>query len=87
MDHSVDSAAESSVDRKLQEIFGLTDEMMLAEFEAAEKDTRGLPIPPRLRTNLRPSGHGSRKTPPTLRKRKPRLSESGSTGGGWPQSG
>ena len=46
MDHSVDSAAESSVDRKLQEIFGLTDEMLLAEFEAAEKDTRGLPIPP-----------------------------------------
>ncbi len=44
-DNSADSSADCSVDRKLQEIFGFTDEKLLAEFEAAERDTRSFPIP------------------------------------------
>ncbi len=45
MDNGADSSTDCSVDRKLQEMFGLTDEQLLAEFEAAEKDTSDLPIP------------------------------------------
>ena len=45
MNNSDETAAEHSVDRQLREMFGFTDEMLLAEFEAAEKDTTELPIP------------------------------------------
>lgn len=45
MDNGADSSTDCSVDRKLQEIFGLTDEQLLAVFEAAEKDTSDLLIP------------------------------------------
>lgn len=45
MNNSDGTAAEHSVDRQLREMFGFTDEMLLAEFEAAEKDTTELPIP------------------------------------------
>ena len=45
MDNGADSSTDCSVDRKLQEMFGLTDEQLLAVFEAAEKDTSDLPIP------------------------------------------
>ena len=45
MDNGADSSTDCSVDRKLQEIFGLTDEQLLTVFEAAEKDTSDLPIP------------------------------------------
>ena len=45
MNNSDGTAAEHSVDRQLGEMFGFTDEMLLAEFEAAEKDTTELPIP------------------------------------------
>ena len=45
MNNSDETAAEHSVDRQLRGMFGFTDEMLLAEFEAAEKDTTELPIP------------------------------------------
>lgn len=45
MDNGADSSTDCSVDRKLQEMFGLTDEQLLTVFEAAEKDTSDLPIP------------------------------------------
>ena len=45
MDNGADSSTDCSVDRKLQEMFGLTDEQLLAVFEAAEKDTSDLLIP------------------------------------------
>lgn len=45
MDNGADSSTDCSVDRKLQEMFGLTDEQLLTVFETAEKDTSDLPIP------------------------------------------